>query len=139
MFNKVYCFTQVDLILIVPVAYKDMKRCRSISCIAYPSGLLTLPTIPGSSEDGIESMGSTSAAEVESQIEEHPLSRSWHGTPRDEIDLVLEDYEIIPFNPVEQVGVHVDTSDEFFDMDLDLDYVDVNPDMESGREHRFDY
>ncbi|XP_020617071.1 sorting nexin-7-like [Orbicella faveolata] len=119
--------------------YKDMKKCRSISCIAYPSGLLTLPTIPGSCEDGIESMGSTSAAEGESQIEEHPLSRSWHGTPRDEIDLVLEDYEIIPFDPIAQVGVDVDTSDEFFDMDLDLDYVDINPDMESGREHRFDY
>ena len=138
LLNYFYCLTQGDLIL-VSVAYKDMKKCRSISCIAYPSGLLTLPTIPGSSEDGIESMGSTSGAEAESQIEEHPLSRSWHGTPRDEIDLVLEDYEIIPFDPIAQVGVDVDTSDEFFDMDLDLDYVDINPDMESGREHRFDY
>jgi len=138
MVNLFYCLIQGDLIL-VSAAYKDMKKCRSISCIAYPSGLLTLPTIPGSCEDGIESMGSTSAAEGESQIEEHPLSRSWHGTPRDEIDLVLEDYEIIPFDPIAQVGVDVDTSDEFFDMDLDLDYVDINPDMESGREHRFDY
>ncbi|XP_078377973.1 uncharacterized protein LOC144661139 isoform X2 [Oculina patagonica] len=119
--------------------YKDMKKCRSISCTAYPSGLLTLPTIPGSSEDGLESMGSTSATDPEPQVEEHPLSRSWHGTPRDEIDLVLEDYEIIPFDSIGQVGVNIDDSEEFFDMDLD--YVDIiNPDMESAaREHRFDY
>lgn len=115
-----------------------MKKSRSISCTAYPSGLLTLPTIPGSSEDGLESLGSTSATEPESQIsEEHPLSRSWHGTPGDEIDLVLEDYEIIPFDSTAQAGVGLDDSDEFFDMDLD--YVDVSPDLETGREHRFDY
>lgn len=78
-----------------------MKRCRSISCIVYFSGLLIFFIIFGSSEDGIESMGSILVVEVELQIEEYFLSRSWYGIFRDEIDFVLEDYEIILFNFVE--------------------------------------
>lgn len=118
-----------------------MKKSRSISCTAYPSGLLTLPTIPGSSEDGLDSIGSASVTEPEAQTEEHPLSRSWHGTPGDEIDFVLQDYEVIPLESITQMAA-VDADDdnlsEFYD--LDLDYVDVvNPDAEYGREHRFDY
>lgn len=117
-----------------------MRKFRSISCTAHPSGLLTLPTIPGSSEDGLDSMGSTSATEPESQIEEHPLSRSWHGTPSDEIDLVLEDYEIIPLDSITQVTADDDDLEEFYDMDLDyVDVPDMNPHSEYGREHRFDY
>lgn len=113
-----------------------MKKVRSISCVTYPSGLLTLPTIPGSSEDGLDSMGSASVTE---NSEEHPLSRSWHGTTRDEIDLVLEDYEVIPLDSVSQVGISsvVDDDEEFYNMDLD--YMDVNPELGCGNEHRFDY
>lgn len=46
-------------------------------------------------------MGSILVVEVELQIEEYFLSRSWYGIFRDEIDFVLEDYEIILFNFVE--------------------------------------
>lgn len=122
-------------------ARKDMRKCRSISCCAYPTGQLTLPTIPGSSEDGLDSAGSASFIEPDEQTEEHPLSRSWHGTPRDEIDFVLEDYEIIPLESITQMGAHDDCDSllsEFYD--LDLDFVDaVKPGAEYGREHRFDY
>lgn len=116
-----------------------MKKVRTISCVAYPSGLLTLPTIPGSSEDGLDSMGSASITEPESHSEDHPLCHSWHGTTRDEIDLVLEDYEVIPLDSITQVGVgNNDIDDEDF-FDMDLDYVDVNPELGCGNEHRFDY
>lgn len=113
---------------------------RSISCISCPSGMLTLPTIPGSSEDGLDSMRSASLTDPESHSEEHPLSRSWHGTPRDEIDLVLEDYEIIPLDSITRVRVPSvvdDEVEEFFGMDLD--YVEVNPEWGFTHEHRFDY
>ena len=120
-----------------------MKKLRSLSCMECPSGRVTLPTIPGSSEDGLDSFGRASETEIESQAEEHPLSRSWHGTPRDEIDLVLEDYEIIPLDSIAQVRVSNDGNEdddddeEFFSMDLD--YVEVNPELRFHDEHRFDY
>lgn len=115
---------------------------RSLSCMECPSGVLTLPTIPGSSEDGLDSFGKGSETETESYAEEHPLSRSWHGTPRDEIDFVLEDYEIIPVDSIAQVrvsnaGNDDDDDEEFFAMDLD--YVEVNPELGCHNEHRFDY
>ena len=113
-----------------------MKKVRSISCVAYPSGLLTLPTIPGSSEDGLDSIESASNTEPEFH-EEHPLSHSWHGTVRDEIDFVLEEYEIIPLDSIAQVGTDNNDNEEFFDMDSD--YVDVNSELRRGNEHRFDY
>lgn len=116
--------------------YRDMKKVRSISCVAYPSGLLTLPTIPGSSEDGLDSIESASNTEPELH-EEHPLSHSWHGTVRDEIDFVLEEYEIIPLDSIAQVGTDNNDNEEFFDMDSD--YVDVNSELRRGNEHRFDY
>lgn len=117
-----------------------MKKCHSISCCAYPGGQLTLPTIPGSSEDGLDSAESASFTEPDGQTEEHPLSRSWHGTPRDEIDFVLEDYEIIPLESITKMAGNDDgdSLSEFYD--LDLDYVDVvKPGLEYGRERRFDY
>lgn len=122
---------------------KDMKKLRSLSCMECPSGRVALPTIPGSSEDGLDSFGRASETEIESHAEEHRLSRSWHGTPRDEIDLVLEDYEIIPLDSIAQVRVSNDGNEdddddeEFFSMDLD--YVEVNPELRFHDEHRFDY
>lgn len=112
---------------------------RSISCVAYPTGLLTLPTIPGSSEDGLDSMdGSMSNTDPE-EVKEHPLSHSWHGTTRDEIDLVLEEYEIIPLDSISQVAIGDDEDSETFS-DMNADYVDVfNPDLRCGSDHRFDY
>ena len=80
-----------------------------------------------------------SASVTGENSEEHPLSRSWHGTTRDEIDLVLEDYEVIPLDSVTQAGVGsvVDDDEEFYNMDLD--YMDVNPELGFGNEHRFNY
>ncbi|XP_068670371.1 sorting nexin-10-like isoform X2 [Montipora foliosa] len=119
---------------------KHMKTMRSISCIACPSGMLTLPTIPGSSEDGLDSMRSESLTDPESHSEEHPLSRSWHGTPRDEIDLVLEDYEIIPLDSITRVQVPSVVDDEVEELfGMDLDYVEVNPEWGFTHDHRFDY
>lgn len=117
----------------------DFKKVRSISCVAYPTGLLTLPTIPGSSEDGLDSMdGSMSNTDPE-EVKEHPLSHSWHGTTRDEIDLVLEEYEIIPLDSISQVAIGDEEDSETFS-DMDADYVDVfNPDLRCGSDHRFDY
>ena len=116
-----------------------MNKVRSISCVTYPSGLQPLPTIPGSSEDGLDSMGSVSTPEPESHSEEHPLSRSWHGTTRDEIDLVLEDYEIIPLDSITQMGLDNDSDDDEEFCDMDLGYAEVNPELRFGNERRFDY
>lgn len=68
------------------------------------------------------------------------MSRSWCGILRDEIDFVLEDYEIILLEfIIKMVGNDDgDSLSEFYD--LDLDYVDVVKfGLEYGRERRFDY
>lgn len=87
-------------------------------------------------------MGSDSVTEADlhsEETEEHPICRSWHGTTRDEIDLVLEEYEIIPLDSITQVQVCDDDDEEEEYLAMDLDYVDANPELSCGNEHRFDY
>ena len=101
--------------------------------MASPSGLLTLPTIPGSSDDGLDSMGSISTTDQGTEDARHPLSQSWHGTSRDQIDLVLEDYEIIPLDSITHLG-----DDDLEDFSNE-GFVDLNPELRYGEGHRFDF
>jgi len=80
------------------------QRSSTVNAGALPSGQLTLPTIPGSMDDilPLSSSELTTDDEIET-YNSHPLSRSWHGNERDNIDFILDDYEVIPYEIVTQI------------------------------------
>lgn len=81
------------------------QRSSTVNAGALPGGQLTLPSIPGSTDNLLplsESDFTTTDDEVETESL-HPLSRSWHGKEHDDIDFLLDDYEIIPFEIVTQI------------------------------------
>ena len=68
---------------------------------------------------------------------DHPLSASWHGTTHDVVDLILEDYDIIPLDAIASVEQPDDYDDEKAHA-ADLEYVDLSAPQPTYFEGRFD-
>lgn len=80
------------------------QRSSTVNAGALQGRHLTLPTIPGSMDDilPLSSSELTTDDEIEHDTT-HPLSRSWHGSERDDIDFILDDYEVIPYEIVTEI------------------------------------
>ena len=103
---------------------------------ACPRGRVTLPTIPGSSEDAFSSMDSDVTTEEDCDCDEHPMSASWHGQSRDEVDFFLDEYEVIPLAAITQFQ---ENDEEYAE---NLGYLDLSSSTHLNRElraDRFDY
>jgi hypothetical protein len=83
------------------------QRSTTLNAGALPGGRLTLPTIPGSMDDGLPYSGSefttTDEDEDDADLGLHPLSASWHGSQHDQVDFILDDYEVIPIDVISQI------------------------------------
>lgn len=81
------------------------QRSSTLNAGALPGGRLTLPTIPGSMDEGFPCSGSelTTTTDEEDDMDLQPLSASWHGSHHDHVDFILDDYEIIPIDVISQI------------------------------------
>lgn len=115
---------------------KERIRSLSLNVEAGRGGRITLPTIPGSSEDAFSSMDSDVITEEDSDWDEHPMSASWHGQSRDEVDFFLDEYEVIPLAAITQFQ---ENDEEYAE---NLGYLDLSSSTHTSRElraDRFDY
>jgi len=95
-----------------------------------------MATIPGSSEDTFSSVSSDISTEDDEDPVDHPMSASWHGESRDDVDFLLDDYEIIPLSAITQFQ---EDSGEYAE---NLGYTDLSVSPQTNielRADRFDY